>query len=155
MHSPPTSVQSTENIQFPNISNVSLPKSPLSNGFNSTSPSIGHSACPPPVGSLLNPTLWNFSTPLVSNELRNARTSHPCERGAGFLKSKTNQEVGVANLSNQKFLVIGGVWCVQNQITSLSKIVIPYPYARASSTVTPSNSSALAAHVATPCCFPC
>jgi hypothetical protein len=30
--------------------------------------------------------LWNFSTPSVSNELRNARTSHPCERGAGFLK---------------------------------------------------------------------
>jgi protein TonB len=41
----------------------------------------------------------------VSNELRNARTSHPCECGAGFLKSKKNQEAGAANLSNQKFLV--------------------------------------------------
>jgi hypothetical protein len=68
----------------------------------------GHSACPPPAGpkqadafsarssandsgcaaeeSLFDTYLWNFSTPSVSNELRNARTSHPCERGAGFLK---------------------------------------------------------------------
>jgi hypothetical protein len=30
----------------------------------------------------------NFSDSPVSNEVRNARTSHPCERGAGLLKFK-------------------------------------------------------------------
>ena len=220
MHPPPTSVQSPENIQFPNISNLSPSQSHLPNRTNppirhsekllcrrnpTTATTNGHSdrsrptvfplvrprtsrpaqrrnlssiprasqaplfSChvlpknssggknpPTPTTNVSSiPTLWNFSTPPVSNELRNARTSHPCERGAGFLKSKTIRKLAPPITAIKKFVMMGGVWCVQNLVINVMKIVLQRRYARASWTVTPSNSVALDARVAAPCCFPC
>jgi protein TonB len=43
--------------------------------------------------------LGNLSISLVSNLTEDARTSHPCERGAGFLRQLSNpQEAGVAKI---------------------------------------------------------
>jgi hypothetical protein len=53
--------------------------------------------------------LGNLSTILVSNSSEDARTSHPCERGAGLLRYLSNpQEAGVAKISgsySQNFFV--------------------------------------------------
>jgi len=131
MRSCPTSIQSLENIQFPNISNVSRYQSPLIPTVTTCSQPVGDeveavvfgvaleadpifqgaevaadAVIPTEAGrrlssrssanesacvveeSLFDDRVWNFSPSAVSNELRNARTSHPCERGAGFLKFK-------------------------------------------------------------------
>lgn len=92
----PTSVQSPKNIQFTNILNASVSTTQIPtaattpNSHSDRSSGATFSPNLPPLPrykeSLFDCRLWNFSHSPVSNELRNARTSHPCERGAGFLK---------------------------------------------------------------------
>jgi hypothetical protein len=54
----------------------------------------------------------NLSTIPVSNISEDARTSHPCERGAGLLRQLSNpQEAGVAKISvlTRRTFSLGGV----------------------------------------------
>jgi hypothetical protein len=58
------------------------------------------------------PPFGNLSTVPVSNISEDARTSHPCERGAGLLRQLSNpQEAGVAKISvlTRRTFSLGGV----------------------------------------------